>query len=109
MEGDCCWTTSWFRMGSAKPLICASRPLFWGYCTAWDAVILPPCTVIWTWTGPHRVSAESPVYVAGPELLDLDVAGALFFDDRGCDAEPGDPGCCTTGLPATRALLVLVR
>jgi hypothetical protein len=49
------------RMGKAKPLIWASRPLFWGYCTASDAEILPPWTVIFTWTGPHRVSAAAPV------------------------------------------------
>src|SRR3954454_3840221 len=40
-----------------------SRWLFAGYCTGVMSVILPPETVIWTWTGPHRVSTLSPVKV----------------------------------------------
>jgi len=59
-------------------LIMASRLLFCGYCTALDWVILPPCTVICTWTGPQRVLATSPVNVAG---LDLDVEDPLLFED----------------------------
>src|SRR5665647_2756122 len=57
----------------------ASRLLFCGYCTALDWVILPPCTVICTWTGPQRVLATSPVNVAG---LDLDVEDPLLFEHR---------------------------
>jgi len=82
----------------------ASRLLFCGYCTALDWVILPPCTVICTWTGPQRVFATSPVKVAG---LDLDVEDPPLFEDLGW-AEPEVAGCCTKGLPATAALSVEV-
>jgi hypothetical protein len=37
-------------------------------------VTFPDLTVISTWTGPHRVSADEPVYVLLPEAVDeLDV------------------------------------
>jgi hypothetical protein len=53
-------------------------------------------TVIWTWTGPHRVSTESPVTVLVP-LLDaaLEDGAAAALDDApdGVDeaAEPESP------------------
>jgi hypothetical protein len=64
----CACTTSALSCGTAKALISWSRGFSCGYTIAFAAVIWPFFTVIWTWTGPQRVSTDSPVYV--PELPD---------------------------------------
>ena len=64
----CACTASELSCGTAKALISWSRGFSWGNTTAFAAVILPFVTVIWTCTGPHRVSTDCPVYV--PELPD---------------------------------------
>src|SRR3954449_3612281 len=95
MAALCAFSVSWMRIGSARALFCWSLPLLSGYCTTATSVTEPSATVIWTCTGPHRVSATVPVTVpdvaepvvlAAPELLDelelldepeLPVVGAL--------------------------------
>jgi hypothetical protein len=46
-------------------------------------VIEPPATVIWTCTGPHRVSATEPVTV-------FDVAAPLALDEAAALDEPAE-------------------
>jgi hypothetical protein len=70
--------------------------LLLGYSTTWTAVIFPPETVIWTWTGPHRVLAAVPVTVVVP-VLDEPV---LALDDDGAAAVPEDDDVPVTGASA---------
>src|SRR4051812_24774418 len=63
MEALCALSVSWMRIGSARALISWSLPLLVGYWTTETFVIDPSATVIWTCTGPHRVSATAPVTV----------------------------------------------
>src|SRR6478609_860673 len=63
-------------MGTACELIIWSWRSVIGTCSTSTAVILPLATVIWTCTGPKRVSAASPAYVlAALEVPDPDVSG----------------------------------
>src|SRR4051794_3826461 len=74
----CAFSVSWMRIGSARALISWSLPLLFGYCTTATFVIDPLATVIWTCTGPHRVSATVPVTVPDvAELLGLAALEAL--------------------------------
>src|SRR3954463_185097 len=87
MEALCALSVSWMRIGSARALISWSLPLLVGYWTTETSVIDPSATVIWTCTGPHRVSAAAPVTVpdaAELEELDEPLAAALV--------EPAAPG-----------------
>lgn len=47
--------------GTAVALIDADLLSFLGYDNTSTAVIFPPLTVIFTWTGPHRVVDDAPV------------------------------------------------
>src|ERR1700712_5340936 len=64
------------RVGRAVELISWSRPLLSGYTGTDTAVIFPFVTVICTWTGPHRVSVESPRTVLLPDDAALLLLGA---------------------------------
>src|SRR3954466_5080945 len=80
MEALCALSVSWMRIGSARASISWSLPLLVGYWTTETSVIDPSATVIWTCTGPHRVSAAAPVTLpdaAELEELDEPVAAAL--------------------------------
>src|SRR3954462_13074719 len=63
MDALCAFSVSWMRMGSARALISWSLPLLSGYSTTETFVIDPSATVIWTCTGPQRVSGAVPVTV----------------------------------------------
>ena len=58
-------TAAWLSLGMASPLIWVERPPL-GCCTASALVILPPLTVIRTWTGPYSVVTAVPVRVCAP-------------------------------------------
>src|SRR3954451_4409080 len=80
MEALCAFSVSWMRIGSARALISWSFPLPFGYCTTATSVIEPSATVIWTCTGPHRVSAAVPVTV--PDVAEPVVLPALELLDE---------------------------
>src|SRR3954469_11969167 len=97
----CASRVSWISTGSARALICWSLPLLAGYSTTETSVIEPLATVSWTWTGPQRVSAASPVTVLEavdvplPEPVEVesdDELGAALDDalDDGADDAPDD-------------------
>src|SRR4051812_33012723 len=77
MPALCAFSVSWMRIGSARALISWSLPLLSGYCRTETSVIDPSATVIWTCTGPHRVSATVPVTV--PE--DAELLGLAALDE----------------------------
>src|SRR4051812_11588440 len=84
IEALCAFSVSWMRIGSARALISWSLPLLFGYWTTATSVMEPSATVIWTCTGPHRVSAAVPVTVPEvaepvvlPAELESPVVGAL--------------------------------
>src|SRR5437764_480859 len=74
----------------AEALICSPRGVFSGYSTARAAVILPPLTVICTWTGPYGVSAASPVTVFAA-ALPLGVPDGADAPDEADAPDPADP------------------
>src|SRR3954454_21625746 len=80
MEALCALSVSWMRIGSARALMSWSLPLLCGYCTTATSVIEPSATVIWTCTGPHRVSATVPVNV--PDVAEPVVLAALELLDE---------------------------
>src|SRR4051794_38446420 len=81
MEALCAFSVSWMRIGSARALISWSFPLLFGYWTTATSVIEPSATVIWTCTGPHRVSATVPVSVPDVAAL-LGLAAVEELDDE---------------------------
>src|SRR6476646_6908240 len=70
-------SASRLRAGIALELISWSRGFSLGYSTAVTWESFPLVTVIRTWTGPHRVSAASPVTVFDDEPGTLGADGSL--------------------------------
>src|SRR4051812_38964027 len=81
-------SVSWMRTGSARALISWSLPLLSGYCTTETFVTEPSATVIWTCTGPQRVSAAVPVTV--PDVAELLGPAALEDVELLDELEPVD-------------------
>src|SRR4051812_34648532 len=88
MSALCALSVSWTRIGNARALISWSLPLLSGYCTTETFVIEPSATVIWTCTGPHRVSAAVPVTV--PDVAELLTLAELAELELLVEPEPVD-------------------
>src|SRR6478672_9421950 len=120
-------SASWLRAGIAEALISWSRGFSLGYSTAVTSETFPLVTVTRTWTGPHRVSAASPVTVfddepgtlgadaslpffgAPPDVLGpvVLIAAGGFATDAECvlnDSRPTRPAIVPTMANATRRM-----
>lgn len=88
--------TSLLRIGTAWELISWSRGLSHGTWVTTDFVILPPATVICTWTVPYCIITPVPVYVFAaavePEAVEPDDEPELPDDDpEDEDPDEADP------------------
>src|SRR3954447_21426786 len=126
MPALCASRVSWRRTGRAYALISWSRPFPLGYTGTDTSVILPPVTVMVTWTSPQRVEATEPSYVIVPvdvsDFAELDVPGPGDEPSElpessppvagvGAAAVAGVAGCLVVAgaAPAWAVLSVLVR
>src|SRR5689334_16760777 len=100
----CAFRVSWMRIGRARALISWSLPLLFGYCTTATSVIDPFATVIWTCTGPQRVSATVPVTV--PDVAE--VVGLAALEEPAELDEPAEPEPLAVVLPEYGVLAELL-
>src|SRR3954467_2110411 len=83
----CCATASDCRIGCARLLMARLFPSL-GACTSWTETILPFLIVTWTWTFPHRVYSDAPVWT--PVAYDAGVSASLGVDDVADDDVTAD-------------------